>query len=202
MGLTLVTAPTASPVAASDVGGQIIDFDSSSGNVQLLNEKIAEATVFFEQRTARQLMPATWLQTFDCWDDELKIDLQPASSITTIKYYDVDGVLQTVSSSEYWFDARSRPPRIVFKPDFSWPNLELGRPAAVEVTFVAGYANAAAVPANIKMAIKQLAIFWYQHRGAVSIRDSADPTSTQPAYGELPYGVTQVMAAMDASGYT
>ena len=42
---------------------------------------------------------------------------------------------------------------------------------AIQIIYVAGYANAAAVPSTMKRAVKQLAAFLYAHRG-----DDCDPS--------------------------
>jgi len=72
----------------------------------------------------------------------------------------------------------------------------------VQITFVAGYASVGAVPAHAKLAIKQLAILWYHQREAATVSESAEPAATRPAYGEIPFGVTQAVNFLNASGYT
>ena len=51
---------------------------------------------------------------------------------------------------------------------------------AVNVTFVAGYGGASAVPSSFKQAIQLLAGHWYENREAVS----------EVAFKEVPFAVT------------
>lgn len=204
MGFALVTAATSHPLDASEVAAEILDWQNDNANLMQLEERIAEATTYVQDETARQYIQATFIQTWDDWPDAMKLDRRPIVSITSVKYYDVDGTLQTVSSSDYWFDAyagRSKPD-IVFKDSFTSPTVESGRPSAVQVTFVAGYASAAVVPATAKLAIRQLAMYWWHQRQAVSVSDSVEPAATRPAYGEIPFGVRQAIQQLNATGYT
>ena len=204
MGFALVTAATSDPLDASEVASEILDWQANNANLAMLEQRISEATLYVQEETARQFMQATYVQTWDDWPDAMKLDIRPISSITSVKYYDADGTLTTVIASDYWFDryASRSMPDIVFKPSFSWPVVELWRPSAVQVTFVAGYASAAVVPATAKLAIRQLAMYWYNQRQAVAVSDSVEPAATRPAFGELPFGVRQAIAQLNASGYT
>lgn len=204
MGLTLVTDAASMAVTLADLTPDLDGYEQSTANDSRATDKLNAAIKYFQNQTQRQLIQATWLQTLDNWPlcNEIKIDLQPLSSVTTIKYYNVDGTLTTVSSSDYWVDTNNKPPRIVFKSTFTWPTVEVGRPAGVEITFVAGYANAAAIPYDVKTAIKLLASYWYNQTTAVTIASAAAPTATTPAYGDIPYGVTQIINMYRADGYT
>lgn len=203
MGLTLITAATSNPITAEDLKTDILNFQNDLDNISLLEFNIEAATNWLQESTARQFMQATWMQTFDCWPGRhLVFDMAPVASVSSVKYYDVDGVQQTLSSSYYWVDTRSRPPRLTFKPSFSEPSLEDGRPGAIEVTFVAGYANVAAVPAIAKLAIKQLVMYWYNQREALAVKQSSEPAATAPAYSDIPFGVFSIANQLNASGYT
>jgi uncharacterized phiE125 gp8 family phage protein len=64
-----------------------------------------------------------------------------------------------------------------------WPATACYNYGAVQVTFVAGYGNAAAVPADLKAAIKLLVGHLYENREAVTL-------GAMPA--ELPLGFASV----------
>lgn len=203
MGLVLITAATSLPIDVNNVASEILDWQNDSSNIASLEERLAEATEYVQGETCRQFGQATYTQTWDDWPDVMKFDLRPIVSITSVKYYDVDGTLQTVSTSDYWFDsfAGRSGSDIVFKDSFTWPTVESGRPSAVQVTFVAGY-TATAMPALAKLAIRQLAMYWWSQREAATISDSVEPAATRPAYGEIPFGVRQAIQQLNASGYT
>lgn len=205
MGLSLTTAAASLPVVLADITPELLSYTQSTANDAVVTQKLTEAVNYVEGQTQRCFIQSTWLQTFDDWPPgPIKIDLQPLSSVSHVKYYDVDGTLQTVSSSLYWTDTNSKPPRIVFKPDFTWPAVEVGRPSAVQVTFVAGYANAAAVPAMAKAAIKMLAAYWLERPEAASVDGtaSASGTASNRNGSEIPYGVMQMINMLRCDGYT
>ena len=78
----------------------------------------------------------------DTMEENIYINRNPVTSVSQIQYYDGDNVLQTLSTSNYIVDTKSKPGRIYVS------DLEgtYTRPNAVEVTFVAGYADIDAVP--------------------------------------------------------
>lgn len=84
----------------------------------------------------------------------LRLPVGPVTAIASVKYYDPAGVLQTMSASDYFTDLVGLRARIVLKEGITWPFLQTARPSPIEVRFTAGYANAAAVPEDIKHWIK------------------------------------------------
>ena len=133
----------------------------------------------------------------------VKLGITPLASITHVKYYDADGTLTTVSSSDYWTITTSTPPKIAFKStSFDFPTLEDGRPEAIQITFVAGHASKAAVPHKIKAAVKALATHWYNQRDVVVSPNVAAPTGPAASATELPYGLKALIADLNASGYS
>lgn len=99
---------------------------------------------------------------------EIFLPLPPLQTVDSIKYYDTDGVLQTLASSAYLVDSVSEPARITPAPDTSWPTTQ-NRANAIEVTFTCGYGAAVAVPKGIKhwMLIRIGSI--YAHREEVAL---------------------------------
>ncbi len=204
MGLTLITAATSDPVTWPDVAGDILDYQDNGANNARLESVIAAATQYVQLMTAKQLIQATWLQTCDCWPDyEFTLDMKPLISVSSIKYYDANGTQQTVSASNYFADIYAYRPRIRLRQaTFTWPDLQEDRPSPIEVRFVAGHANAAAVPSDLKLAISMLAMYWYEQRQAVGVKQSAEPAATVPVYADIPYGVAIILAQHNASGYS
>lgn len=92
----------------------------------------------------------------------LALHYPPILSVSSVRYYDADNVLHTVSASDY-FLPNQQLPQIVFKPSFVQPVL-YDRPDALQVNYYAGYhpsvtnpttqaQYAANVPAPLKRAI-------------------------------------------------
>ena|SRR5688572_7920577 len=93
---------------------------------------------------------------------DLILPYGPVTAITSVTYSDSDDVSQTVPGADYTLDTQSGLSKL--RVTESWPttNLVLNN---VTATYVAGYANAAAVPEIIKLAIKKRLAFHYEHRG-------------------------------------
>ncbi|MCA9312663.1 MAG: head-tail connector protein, partial [Phycisphaerales bacterium] len=95
-------------------------------------------------------------------------------SVTSIAYVDADGNNQTLDSAQYRVDTVSEPGRIELDTAYTWPTTD-DRLNAVTITIVAGYASAAAVPAEAKHLVKFVAAHWYEHRGPIDIdRDAKE----------------------------
>ena len=105
------------------------------------------------------------LDRFPAW--EIPLPMPPLISITSIAYTDVNGDSQTVTASEYTADATSTPGNV--HPAFgeSWPSTR-NIPNAVVITYIAGFANAAAVPPAIRSAIMLIGGELYENRERVT----------------------------------
>lgn len=171
--LSLSVPPTEEPIGLDEARRAVRRFDGDE-DVDLV-ELIAEARDYVEAGTNLQLMPATWVMTLsgipcEGWIEVPRPPLQAGS--VAVEYYDQAGALQTLATSVYAVLASTGPRtsrgRIVLKPGQTWPTLE-DREDALRVTFVAGYANAAAVPPALRRAIKLLVGHWYRQREAAVV---------------------------------
>lgn len=90
----------------------------------------------------------------------------PLISVSAVEYTDEDDVTKTVPSSIYRQDLVREPGRIVLKNDEEWPTdfTDLASVNPVKVTYRAGFADAAAVPASIKQAILLIVGHLYENR--------------------------------------
>lgn len=131
------------------------------------------------------LMPQNWRQDYACFASRMSLPFGPVQSITSIQYFDFDGVLQTVPDTDYILYEDSLSPYVCLAPGASWPGSLQTRANAVQVLFVAGYADAAAVPLPIKQAILLLVGHWYENREAVNIGNITS---------ELPLAVASLIA--------
>jgi hypothetical protein len=109
---------------------------------------IEAATERLEQDLDRQILTATYKQTQFDWNVE------------SVKYYNEDRTLVTMSSSDYIFDTGRC--SLFVQPGKEWPTVETDNPNAVEVTFTAGYGtDAACVPRMMKTAILLCVGKWF-----------------------------------------
>lgn len=121
------------------------------------------AVDYCERVTGRSLRVShTVVQSYSAWPyNPIRFDRQPVTSITHVKYYDADNVLQTVTSTNYRLIASSdAAATLEFLSDYSQPAL-YDRSDAVQVTYAAGYATVDAIPPAAKTAILlALEKFW------------------------------------------
>jgi uncharacterized phiE125 gp8 family phage protein len=159
MNLSLITAPTMEPVSleSAKLHARI---DSALEN-SIVESQIVAARERAEVFTGRQLITATWELWLEDFPDQrwIEVPLPPLKTVTHVKYYDSDGVLQTFSSGDYSVITPSGPhclPGVIWlKATASWPYTYCyHRPDAVQVRFVAGYgATGADVPQSIRQAM-------------------------------------------------
>jgi len=160
----LIEAPATEPVSLLDVKA-FLKIDGTAEDA-ILTILIASARRAAEEYTKRAFITQTWQLAMDnfCIDDgilrpafiptghDIQLSRQPIQSITAISTVDTAGASATVPSDTYILDAASG--RILLAPQKSWPT-GLRSSAAVAITFVAGWTNAAKVPEPIKQGILQ-----------------------------------------------
>lgn len=100
----------------------------------------------------------------------LWLPIGPVQSITSVKYLDTDGAEQTLATSVYDEYLYGISPYIALTDGQNWPSIYTS-PASVIITAVVGYGLAAAVPDDIKHALKLLTAQYYDQRGAISDKD-------------------------------
>jgi uncharacterized phiE125 gp8 family phage protein len=124
-----------------------------------------------EDVTGRGWYTQTWVLTSDDWADIFYLMMgAPLQSVTTVKYYDAAGTLQTLSASSYIVDTASEPGRLVRAPGIAWPMLQPDRLSwRVEITYVVGWADLESIPAKFKQGALMLLTHFYENRNAVQI---------------------------------
>lgn len=128
----------------------------------LIEGLIQAAREWVENYCRRSLVQRSLSLRLDCFPGVICLPRGPVISLTSVKYTDASGNLQTVSSSSYDSDLYSEPARV--QPVFGgvWPVPKVGALNSVLVTYEAGYSPssdsptdyAANVPAAIKSALK------------------------------------------------
>jgi uncharacterized phiE125 gp8 family phage protein len=99
-----------------------------------------------EHATGRAFVHQTWQVTLDAFPQAVKLDNAPLASVSHVKFYDANGVQQTLDPQDYLIDAASEPGWIVPAPGKAWPATQ-ERVNAVEVQYVCGYGpDEASVP--------------------------------------------------------
>lgn len=134
-----------------------------------IDELITEAMDQVETDTPWVAATATHTMQYDNWprlDEPIVIPSLPVSSITSLKYYDTDGTQQTLASSKWRFDTHRTWP-VIWRADLDvdWPDLEVRRPEAIELTFVAGQADLATLKSDAvwmrQAALVRMSLLWH-----------------------------------------
>jgi uncharacterized phiE125 gp8 family phage protein len=163
MALKLITAASAMAVSLAEAKLHL-RVDAADEDA-LITAFITSATEAAEQITGRALMPQTWELTLDAFPDAFELTRTPVASVTSIIYADATGTPQTLSSALYTLDAAHDYGHAYVVPVYAstWPATR-DQINAVALRYVAGYANAAAVPEGIKAWIKLMVGAMYESR--------------------------------------
>lgn len=168
MGLTLTTPPAVEPVTTSEAKTHMRI--TASDEDTYIGTLIKAARLDSELVQHRQFITATYTLTLDRFPtcDYIDLPRPPLQSVTSVKYYDTGGTLQTFSSGNYTVDTSTAPGRIYVDWDTGWPTDVDDRRNAVQIVFVAGYGNASTdVPQTTLQAIKIKVAHWFENREPV-----------------------------------
>jgi uncharacterized phiE125 gp8 family phage protein len=117
---------------------------------------IKVATQTAEDYMSRGLLTQTWKLVLREFADTLYLPMAaPLQSVTSVKYYDANGTLQTLANTVYDVDTVSRPGRVTLAFNQVWPTtVAFRRAGRVEITYVVGWTAATAMPERIKQGIR------------------------------------------------
>lgn len=175
MSLRLVTPAASAAVSLAEAKAQL-RVDASDEDT-LITSLVVAATDMAEQQTRRAIMPQTWELALDAFPAEFELTRVPVSNITSVKYTDYAGVEQTLDPSAYVLDTSDDYGYAYVRPAYGteWPSAREG----VKVRYVAGYANAAAVPEPIKQWIKLMVSTMFDNRETESYSSRAVSTTVK-----------------------
>ena len=175
----LTTASTSDPVTLDEAKlFARIDDDTDDALVTAL---ISAATKEVESQTGRALMPQTWTAWLDNMpaSNVLHLCKGRIASVSSITAYDDDGS-EVLDTGSYLVDTDNA--RIGLIDSSTWPSgTRTFKTFAAE--YVAGYADADAVPEWAKTVIKMLVASWYENR----------ETTTQDSQNSVPMGAKMIM---------
>lgn len=179
----LVTGPTVELLTLAEAKTHLRFTTSDSSKEAEITRMIKAFRTAIERYLKRALIHQDWKVYYDCWHHEMKIPfgnlVEVAAAVgppaiekkPLVKYYDLDGTLTTLTESDYyWVSKVSDPAKIVRKYDAVYPELQYGRPDAIEITFRCGYgATASSVPEDIIHALKVMLTDYFEHRGSIVV---------------------------------
>ena len=125
----------------------------------LITSIIQSATLKAQGILGTQLTAATYQEASTYFSRKMPL-FAPTQSITSVKYYDEAGVLQTVADTNYRLEAFGLECNIVFNDDFNFPIAQY-RTDAVLIEYISGYLE---IPPDIKMWIRIQVSTGYEFR--------------------------------------
>jgi uncharacterized phiE125 gp8 family phage protein len=184
--IQIVTPPASEPLTLAEVK-EFLRVDHSDDDATLAIF-ITAARQLCESYTRMALLPTTFEEYFDdfpqytgTFKDEIRLSRSPVSAVTYVKYIDGNETTITANAADYKIDTISRPARI--SPDNGWFGT-YETINAVFVRYVAGFADAASVPAPLKHGIMLVIGDMYENR-----TDSVKRLPTASEYLWNPYRV-------------
>ncbi len=158
----LVSGPATEPLSLSEAKAQLSIASSDTSHDAVVASLISEAREQWEHDTSTVTCHQTVKVITDMMDDEVYLPRRPIASITHIKYYDTNNVLQTLSPTIYQLDKGRRSVRLAYDKDYP---VTAVRWDAWQITYVCGYsADGALVPAIAKRAMLLLVGHYFENR--------------------------------------
>jgi uncharacterized phiE125 gp8 family phage protein len=148
-----------------------IDADTSDGHPDdsMLEIYISAARAYAENFTGLAFGKQTLELGLDEFPEEEIELLAPTTSITSVKYYDADGILTTIDADNYVLDDFSKPSYLFPVNGYTWPTAE-SRPKAVRIVYLTGYgddSDSEPIPFEAKAAILLIIGHLYENREEV-----------------------------------
>lgn len=185
----IATAPTTYPVTLQMLKEHIgiLHTDDDA----LLTQLLYAACDSVEIRLWRRLVTQTWDFYYDAFQSPFRLPFPPCQSITSVKYYDNSGVLQTLASTVYELGDNYGVGIVRLKHGQTWPTCR-GHHDDVVIRAVVGYGAYTAVPPAIQLAIRMMAANAYEFRESL--------VSDQRGGGiiEIPQGVDSFLSQYTA----
>ena len=138
----------------------------------LITNMITAAREEVEKYCDISLVEQTIEESFPCFPvaenyntlSSLWLSVSPLISIDSISYIDTDGNSQTLATTVYDLDDKTKPGKVTLKYNQTWPSTAKIE-NAVTVTYKAGFGDTAAdVPQTIKQAMLLLLGNWFEKR--------------------------------------
>lgn len=182
MTVRIITEPVAEPITLAQAKLHCrLENSFTSDDTLIESLLIPAARRYAENITRRAYVQRTLELTLPCFPDGGVIELPfpPLISVTSVKYIDADGVLQTVAASDYQVDTYRKPG--LLKPAYleSWPTITRSDFNAVQVRYEAGYSPsgspasdldyAANIPETLKCWMQVRVGTMYEHRESIIV---------------------------------
>jgi uncharacterized phiE125 gp8 family phage protein len=153
----LLAGPAEEPVSLADAKAFLrLDSDAEDALVTTL---IAAARLHVEAVTARALVRQQWRLVLDAWPaDAVSLPVTLLIELSAVRVFDIDDDDTELTLGQFL----TEPGRVLVPATVDGPvaRARLG----IEIDYVAGYGDAADVPADLKRAVLALVAHWFEHR--------------------------------------
>lgn len=185
-GHKLETAPSVEPVTAAEFKEHIRDDGMSDSEADTW---IATARELIETNTGLAMITQVWELAMDCWPSTasniwwdgvrqgaiselhgtpavVELPRYPLQAVDAVTVYDESSdATSVVVADTFDVDTYAKPGRMALQSGATWP-VAMRPTNAIIVQYTAGYGDTAAdVPGPLKLAVKQVAAYMYEHRG-------------------------------------
>lgn len=154
-------------VAACEFGADVIVNAATTDEDADLADLITDGRAYVEVTTGRALLTQTWDFYLQDWPKGAAIVLPFGNlqSVTSVSWKDTDGTETTLAvTTDYLVETNDNQCGSVVLPfGGSWPSGDLYPVNPIKVRFICGWTSSAAVPRNIKRAVKFAAEDFYYH---------------------------------------
>jgi uncharacterized phiE125 gp8 family phage protein len=177
-----ISAPAAEPVTVAEA--KLHSRIDGNTDDAVITSQLLAAREYIEALIKGPLMQRSYRLRLDRFPsgNTLMVPGFPVVSVTAIRYIDGAGTQQTMSNALYALNADQSPCRIALNRSANaWPTVyNMEGVWSVEVEYIAGYTNAAAVPQALKQAMLLVFGHWFDNA-----RETASPENLR----EVPHAV-------------
>lgn len=93
----------------------------------------------FEKYTGMAVFPQTRILYAASWEEACDLMSGPVQAVSSVKYKDADGAEATLPSTNYFTSLTGEVGKLVFKSDYTLPDLEEDNPDPIYIEFTAGF---------------------------------------------------------------
>lgn len=187
--------PVEEPISIAEAQAQARIPDDESA--ALLSAYVQTAREEAERQLGRGLFTQTWRLDLPQFAERVQLPMAaPLQSVSTVKYYDGDGTLQTLSSTYYLVDTAAWPGEVARAPGMAWPSVQSERPRPVQITYVVGWSDQASIPERIKQGIRMYVTYLDLDRDGMEVQAEAARRAAEACWTDaVEWGETCVQGA-------
>lgn len=184
MRLTQISAPAGLPVTVEDVRSFCrVPHNDEDWQLAAL---ISAAYDLLDGPTGilgRAILSQTWRMELTGWPGAVILPIEPVVSVA-VSWIDAADDEQDLDAGASWLVSNPGQPTVLnWNPNVVLPSLSLSVPYPVRIDMTCGYANAEAIPAAIRQAIRMMVAHWFDNRAVAA-----------PSMSEIPLSVSALLA--------